>query len=171
MVGRQTHTLIIFTITFGVCFSIDYSSVPAGDSLFFKSRIEGEIIDTNSSSAWEESVPVSNEPQCRSKCHLSTRCRSAAFYTTENICKFKDVNRLSPNAKFVQKTGIQYYDKRTAPIAAVSVETVENAKDCKDVMNQGFKRSGVYMIPSDADGQEYVPILCDMETAGMFFFI
>eukprot|EP00111_Clytia_hemisphaerica_P003133 TCONS_00008901-protein len=163
MFAMLFFTVIILMCTFGVCFSIDFSSVAPGDSLFFKSRIEGEIINANSSS-WEKIIPLSSEPQCRSKCHHSTQCRSAAFYPTDNICKFRDVNRLSPNGVFVQKAGIKVYDKRTAPITPVIIKTVENATDCKDVMNQGHKRSGVYMVSTDV--QKYVPILCDMDTAG-----
>ena len=164
--------LAIFCCSAELCLSIDFSStaVVPGDSLFFQSQIKGEVINTNNITAWEESFPVNNEPQCRSKCHLSTQCRSIIYHETESICKLRNINRLSPNAKFVEKPGVKSFDKRTAPLVPMPIMRVNGVNDCKDIFTKGLQQSGLYMIPSNND-EEYVLILCDMKIAGSYVLL
>ncbi|XP_066920299.1 ficolin-2-like [Clytia hemisphaerica] len=156
--------LTIFCSTIEFCHSIDLSSsAEPGDSFFIPSPIEGEIVNINKS-AWEESFPVNNLPQCQSKCHFSAQCRSVVYHEIDNICKLKDVNRLSPDAKFIKEPRIKSFDKRTAPVVPIHITKVEGVKDCKDILTKGHKESGVYMVSNN--NLDYVPILCDMEIAG-----
>ena len=93
---------------------------------------------------------VKFEQHCFSKCHHMTKCSSFLVKTTSNINPIR----------------CHFYDTTTTNLTNIEVTTDDtklftDIQDCQDLLNLGYKNSGVYSMNFFGKGQR--DIRCNME--------
>ena len=148
--------------------TLEYESCKPGE-LFLKSREGIHLFGAS----WNSKFETKNEMSCPDECRRQPKCKSAMFDVETGMCYLKDVNRLRVETYWLKKPNFRYYEKRECPNVTGGTQSinlrfnrvVEDAVDCKDILENGITKSGVYGV-KEKNGEKYFPIVCDMETLG-----
>eukprot|EP00111_Clytia_hemisphaerica_P002485 TCONS_00007100-protein len=162
-----TVLTILANISKALCVSFDQCQ--QHDHLFTKSRVGIEIL--NMTDIELDKVESSNTgPNCFSKCHKISECKTAVFFNQSKECRLKSISRLNVTSRIKLSPEAQYFEKRVCETDFESkikfVSLVNNSIDCKDIYNQGWTIDGVYGIEDPEEQSTYQSIHCRMSLLG-----
>ena len=158
---------LVWTLNF-VCLAateLSYEECRPGDVLFIKPKVSLEVNDLSGRSQFNKTIESRSESHCFSKCKHVFECKSATFFSDSGSskCLLKGTNRFGVRNRIKRISEGNYFEKtegcsRVARERRRVIGMVENAVDCKDVLKQGWKHDGVYLI-RHPDQDTYRPII------------
>ena len=168
-IARRLLVMVICMSIMPTVLSLSFEQYEPSDILFTKSKVGIEILNTNDIELHK--VDLSNTgPQCFSKCHKISECKSAVFFNQTKRCHLKSISRLNVTSLIKLSPDAQYFEKRGCETKFESkikfIALVNSATDCKDISEQGWTADGIYGIEIPGEQSTYRPIHCRMSLLG-----